>query len=113
MCLYLETATRRVGVSKYKHKSIRYGTTSWALKQKLKLNPRIDGQINKTLYNWIMHHTKVVQSQIVNDCLKVKIDGRTEQQLVPKLLLQVYVREIHTNLVGDTDNGGIKEARDE
>ena len=36
-----------------------------------------------------MHHLKVLQSPIVNDCLKVKIDDRNEPQLVPKLLLKV------------------------
>ena len=50
-----------------------------------------------------MHNPQVVQSSIVNDC--------TELQLVPKLLLQVSVRELHNNLVSDTDNGGLKEAR--
>ena len=60
-----------------------------------------------------MHHPQVVQSPIFNDCMKVKIDGHTEPQLVPKLLLQVSVRELHNNLVSDTDNGGIKEAIDE
>ena len=56
-----------------------------------------------------MHHPQVVQSPIFNDCMKVKIDGHTEPQLVPKLLLQVSVRELHNNLVSDTDNGGIKK----
>ena len=55
-----------------------------------------------------MHHPQVVQSPIVNDCLKVKIDGHTEPQLVPKLLLHVCVREPHNNLVSNTDTGGIK-----
>ena len=40
------------------------------------------------------------------------MDGHTEPQLVPKLLLQVSVRELHNNLVSDTDYGGLKEARD-
>ena len=48
-----------------------------------------------------MHHPQVVQSPIENDCLKVKIDGYTEPQLVPKLLLHVSVRELHNNLVID------------
>ena len=58
-----------------------------------------------------MHHPQVVQSPISNDCLKVKIDGHTEPQLVPKLLLQVSVRELHKNLVSDADNGAIKQSR--
>ena len=60
-----------------------------------------------------MHHPQVVQSPIANDCLKVKIDYYTEPQLVPKLLLQVSVRELHNNIVSGKKYGGLKEARDE
>ena len=58
-----------------------------------------------------MHHSQVLKFPIVNDCLKVKIDGHTELQLVPKMLLHVSVREINNNLVSDADNGGLKESR--
>ena len=47
----------------------------------------------------------------MDDFLKVKIDGYTEPQLVPKFLFQVSVREIHNNLVRATKYGGLKEAR--
>ena len=57
-----------------------------------------------------MHHPQTVQSPIVNEYLKVKLDGHTEPQLFPKLLLQVSIRELHKNLVSYTDSGGIKEA---
>ena len=60
-----------------------------------------------------MRHQQVVPSLIINDCLKVKIDGYTEPQLVPKLLLQVSVRELHETLVSATRYGGLKEARDQ
>ena len=53
-----------------------------------------------------------MQSPIANDCTKVKIDDYTEPQLVPKLLLQVSIRELHNNLVSATKYGGTKEARD-
>ena len=55
-----------------------------------------------------MHHPQVVQSPIFNDCMKVKIDGHTEPQLVPKILLQVSVRELDNNLFRNTVDGGIK-----
>ena len=74
---------------------------------------KIDEQINKSLYNWIMHHPQVVQSPIFNDCLKVKFYGYTEPQLIKKLLLQVFVRETHNNLVIATIYYGLKELRDE
>ena len=48
---------------------------------------------------------------IINDFLKVKIDGHTETQLVPKYLLQVSVREIHNNIVSAKIYCGIKESR--
>ena len=38
---------------------------------------------------------------------------RTEPTLVPKLLLQVSVRELHNSLVSDPNDGGPKDARDE
>ena len=38
---------------------------------------------------------------------------QTEPQLVPKLLLQVSVRELHNSLVSEPHDGGIKDARDE
>ena len=38
---------------------------------------------------------------------------QTEPQLVPKLLLQVSVRELHNILVSDPHDDGIKDARDE
>ena len=41
----------------------------------------------------------------------MKIDGHTEPQPVPKLLLKVSVREPHNKLVSKTDNEGLKEAR--
>ena len=54
-----------------------------------------------------------MKSSIANDCLKVKIYGYTEPQLIPKILLQASVRELHNNLVSATKYGGLKEARDE
>ena len=59
-----------------------------------------------------MYHTQAVKSPIVNGCLKVKIDGHTELHLVSKLLLQVSSRELHNNIVSDTDYSGPKGARD-
>ena len=108
-----KTATRQVGAAKYKRKAIKYGNTPWSLKKKQKCNSKINEQIKKSPYNCIMQHPQVVQSPIFNDCLKLKIDGPAELQLVPKLLLRVSVRELHNNLVSDVDNGGIKEERDE
>ena len=56
-------------------------------------------QIKKSLYNSIVQHPQVVHSPIENYCLKVSFDGHNDTQLVPKMLLQVSVREIHNNTV--------------
>ena len=65
------------------------------------------------MYTWITCHPQVVQSPISNDCLKVVLYDQTKPQLVPKLLLQVSVIELHNSLVRDPNDGGIKDARDE
>ena len=65
------------------------------------------------MYTWITRHPQVVQSPISNDCLKVMLYYQSEPQLVPKLLLQVSVRELHNSLVSDPNDGGLKDARDE
>ena len=41
------------------------------------------------------------------------LDDYTETQLVPKLLLQVSVRELHNSHVSDPNYGGLKDAKDE
>ena len=54
-----------------------------------------------------------MHSPIANDFLKVKIDGYTEPQPVPKLLLHVSARELHNNLASSTKDCVLKNARDE
>ena len=80
------------------------------MKQNREGQSEISEDTEKSLYNWIIHHPQVVQSPIANDCLKVKIDGYTEPQLVPKLLFNVTVRELHNNFFSDTKDGGLKGA---
>ena len=107
-----QNAYRQVGAAKSMRKTIKYENTPWGLKKNRKQHSKISEEIRKSLYKWIIHHPQVVQPPIANDCLKMKIDGYTELQLVPKLLLQVSVREFHNNLVSATKYGGLKEARD-
>ena len=72
-----------VGAAKSKRKESIAGTTPWALKPKRKGNSRINDNIKKTFYNWIINNPQVLQSPIFNDCLKVNIDGHTRPQIVP------------------------------
>ena len=41
------------------------------------------------------------------------LDYQTEPQLVPKWLLQLYVGELHNRIVSDSNDRGLKDARDE
>ena len=43
--------------------------------------------------------------------MKVNIGDHTRPHIVTKLLLQVSIRELHISLVGDPEDGGLKEAR--
>ena len=82
-------------------------------KRKRKGHSKINEQIKGNLYTWITCHTQVVQSPISNYCLKVMLYDHTEPQLVPTLLSQVSVRELNNSLVSDTNDGSMKDARDE
>ena len=50
-----------------------------------------------------------MQSPISNNCFIFHVDGKPENQLVPKLLLQVPVREVHNIMVIPTEEDGINE----
>ena len=67
----------------------------WPSITKRKGYKKINEQVNKSLYIWFVHHPQILQYPIADDCLKVYIDGNYKPQLVPKLLLQVSVRELH------------------
>ena len=92
---------------------MKMGNSLWTKKKKRKGYSKINEQIKRNLYTWITRHPQVVQSPISNDCLKVLLDNQTEPQIVPKFLLQVSIIELQNSLVSDTDDGGLKDARDE
>ena len=79
--------------------------------KKRKGHSKIKDQIKLNLYEWITHHPQFFQSPISIDCLKVIFGDQTEPKPVPKLLLQVSVREIHNSLVSDPNDSCLKEAR--
>ena len=108
-----KTAKNRFVAAKSKLRAIKVGNNLWKNKTKRKGHSKTNKNIKRNLYTWITRHPKVVQSPISNDCLKVMLDDQTEPQLVPKCLLQVSVRELNNSLVSGTNDGGIKDARDE
>ena len=58
--------------------------------------------VKKYPYKFILQHSQVVQSPIAIGFLKLSIDGQAVPQLVPKLLLQESVRELHNIMVSAT-----------
>ena len=82
-------------------------------KKKKQDHSKINYHIKGKLYAWIIRHPQVLQSPISNDCLKGFFDDKTEPHVVPKLVIQVSVRELHNRLVSDPNDGGIKDSRDE
>ena len=96
-----------------KRRAMKVGTIQWTKKIKRKSHSKINEQIKPNLYAWIARHPQFFQSPISNDCFKVMFDDQTEPQLVPKLLLQVSVRELNNSLVSYPNDGGMKYSRDE
>ena len=119
MCLFTnilnvkkKIAKRHIGAAESKPRATKVGNSLWTKKTKRKGHSKIYNHIKRNLYAWITRHPQVFQSPISNDCLKVMLDDQTEPQLVPKLLLQVSVGELHNSLVSDPNDRGIKDARD-
>ena len=90
--LYVKkNSVHRVGVAKSNRKAIRAGGVCFSSIPNRRVHTKTNEQVKKHLYNWIIQHPRVFQSPIANDCLKLYIDGRSEPQVVLKLLLQVSV----------------------
>ena len=109
----LKREKRRFVAAKSKHKVMKLGNSFWTKRIKRKGHSKINEKIRRNLYAWITRHLQVVQSPITNDCLKVLLDYQIEPQLVPKLSLQVSVKELHNILVSDPNDGDLKDTRDE
>ena len=103
-----KTAKCRFVAAKSRRKAMKVCNSLWTNKTKTKGRSKINEHIKRNLYTWITCHPQVVQWPISNDCLKVVLYDQTEPTLVPKLLLQVSVRELHNSLVSDPNDGGLK-----
>ena len=107
-----KTSIRRFFANESKHKAIRADSMLWSSIPKQRSHTKINQQVKKTIYNWILQHPQVVVYPIEYYCLKLSINGQVEPQLVPKLLFQLSVWEIHNSMVSTKKECGIKEARD-
>ena len=77
-----KTAVLRVGAVKSKRKSIRELSMLFSTITNRRGHIKINKQVKKYLYNWIIQHPQVLRSPIHNYCLKCSIDGHSEPQLV-------------------------------
>ena len=84
----------------------------WYSIPKRRGHSKINQQVKKALYNFILQYPHVLQSPIETYFIKLSIKGQSETQLVTKLLLQLLVRELHNRMVSPTEEGGLKEAID-
>ena len=53
-----------------------------------------------------------MKTPIENDCIYPYIDGNSEKQLMPNLLLVISIRELHNIMVSPKEEGELKEAID-
>ena len=107
-----KTAVCRLCTAKSNHKEIRTGITLWSSISKRHRHTKINLCLKRDFYNWILQHPQVVQSPRANYCIKLSINIQAEPQLVPQLLLQVSVRDLHNIMVITPEEGGINEERD-
>jgi hypothetical protein len=82
------------------------------LRRKWKGRRKISPVVKQAVVNWIQSHENVVTSPIYNETILVKEPGSNEKRRVPKLLLEVPVRELHNLLVAPLDQGGLSQSRD-
>jgi hypothetical protein len=86
---------------------------SMILKRQWKGHQKITPATKQAIVHWIRSHEHVVTSPICNETLLVKKQGSIEKQRVPKLLIEITVRELHNLLVAPLEHGGLPQSRDE
>jgi hypothetical protein len=85
---------------------------SWSRVKPRRGFTKITPEIREKLNHWILAHPQVVQSPITSDTLLLP-DRETGLTIcVPKLLLEISIRELHNDLIAPPKSGGLAEARD-
>jgi hypothetical protein len=70
---------------------------------------KLTDEIKEKVVQWIRSHEHVVESPLFGDTILKKDRETGEKRRVPKLLLEIPVRELHNSLVSD---GGLEAAID-
>ena len=74
---------------------------------------KITPAVKEAIVSWVRQHGNVATLPIYSETLLVKGPGSSEKHRVPKLLLEIPVRELHNLLLAPTDQGGLAQSRDE
>jgi hypothetical protein len=88
--------------------------TKWILliKRQWKGSRKVTKTVREKVVNWIRTHDHVVNSPIYNETILVTTPENSEKIRVPKLLIEIPIRELHCNLVEAPEKGGLLESRD-
>jgi hypothetical protein len=83
----------------------------WSTGRSRKGYSKVTKEIQVSLRKWILEHPDVVESPIVNDTLRIWNPlSKKKDQIVPKQLLQISVRELHNDLLKPVEEGGFEFA---
>ena len=61
--------------------------------------------------SWIINNPHVIVLTIIKDCSNTNVAVKDEKKSVPKLLLKIYVRDLHNNMVWPVSQGRLSEER--
>jgi hypothetical protein len=92
--------------------ALRNAKRSAILKRHWKGQGKITPVVKEAAVTWIGNHENVVTSPICNETILAKQPGSNKKHRVPKLLLEIPVRELHNPLVAPLDQGGLPQCRD-
>ena len=87
---------RGVGMKRWELKT-KDDCSFWSSAKFCKVFSKINYSVNSSLQKWIIYHTHLIQSPIVNDYIKVKFDDRNggvNNELCQKVFIQLSVHEL-------------------
>jgi hypothetical protein len=85
---------------------------SWSRVKARKGFSKIMPEIREKLNQWILGHPQVIQSPITIDTLLLPGRETGVVMCVPKLLIEISIRELHNDLIESPESGGLAKARD-
>jgi len=85
----------------------------WSRVKQRKGFTKITAEIREKLNDWVLAaHLHVIQSPITNDTLLIDYRNTGVTTRVPKLLIEISIRDLHNDLLELPESGGLAEARD-